>query len=444
MSIATTTLRDYAQGNKSQYQGDLGYIRAYGYNPYTNLCNNLTYFSSGALQLTVVGTGTRSVVSTAPSAQAKSNGNFFYPSNTTPFNPLRGNNSPTFSLRVVAAAANDGIKLTFATPVDISGDEFASMVVATGTASAAFSIKIRSSTSNESVFTSTGSSVANTFTRSTWRPVNVPTNTLVTLTGSPVFTAVTAVEITLAAAGYIDLYSFLTAQDQFLIPGEQVRFSFGCIAALEAQRNLDTAEVTCGNAVADLVALKNAPKISITTDEQNFFLTALCTDTLPKNRLTAVATKAGSFVVSGTGTVALGSGVKEIAKVKANGINLGPTIDGLPTDKTYKFDSTTGTLTFATDTNNNFIGYSNLLAPNDPKYMEIEYFDFQFKPVYDLKQNSLGFRFWFDTKSGVKGTQYVALLTLESIGAKDGNDQPKYNLQALQYNGIIQTEISYQ
>lgn len=516
MPLSNTIFKDYVQGNRSQYQGDQGFLYFYGYNYLSTLCNNYIQFGNSGYTLTTVGTATDVSVNTAPT-QCTDFNNLYYPG--AGLNPMRGLYSSQSSRRIATTAASSGKKITFVTPIDLTQDDFASAVVAgvsggdavagtnmtaggsgytsapavtyvgggTGATAIAYisggqvvgvvvtgggstyasaptvsftggggtgatanavigmslAVKIRSSVSNEVNYTVL--LLPNkTFQKLIWKPSSTPAQTGVSTLGTVNYNQITEIEITSATSGVsFDWYSFCTAQAQIHIPGEIFMHSFGCINKVDFSRNLATAEITCGNAVAGLIATSNKPKYEVITDEQNPFFDAICIGTLPKIRPIRIPTDLPAFTIPSNGQLVVGTNITSISKVKANGRNLNVSLNGTPDNSTVNYNPTTGVLTFATnsqDTNSNFIGYSNALGANHPQYMDIEYDSVTNIAVWDLKQSSLGFNVFCNFKFGGKITQFAAIITKESLDAKDGNDQPKYLIQPLQLNGTIMTD----
>ena len=332
-----------------------------------------------------------------------------------------------------------------------SGYTTAPTVVFTGsgtgaTATAALGVslivKLRSSAGNEVVYTT---ALPNTqaFQKLIWRPGIGPADPKVTKTGAPVLSTIIELEYTTNSGVTFDIYSFCTAQAQIHIPGEPFMHSFGCINDVAFSRNLTTAEITCGNAVAGLLATANKPKYEVTADEQNAFFDALCVGSLPKYRSISIPTKLSAFTIPANGQLVLSSNISSISKIKANRRNLNVSLNANPDNGTVNFNPTTGVLTFGTnqaDSTNNFAGYSNAVETTNPLYMTIEYDSVQNVPVWELKQSSLGFNVFCNFKFGSKIVQFVAVVTKESLAGKDGNDQPKYLIQPLQFNDNIMTE----
>ena len=349
-------------------------------------------------------------------------------------------NGVVTSITVTAA----GSGYTTAPTVVFSGS--GTGATATVVLGASLAIKIRSSVGNETAFTAvipTGTLYSGIYNKLIWRSRDVPDSPSVVITGAPNFKSITEVEFTTGTGVTLDLYSFCTAQAQVHIPGEPFMHSFGCISALTFSRNLATAEITCGNAVAGLLATGNKPKYEVTTDEQSPFFDALCVGSLPKYKPISIPTRLSSFTIPANGQLALGSDITSISKIKANRRNLNVSLNGVPANGTVNWNPTTSVLSFGTDNTdaeNNFGGYSNTLNPAHPKFMNIEYDSVRSVAVWDLKQSSLGFNVFCNFKFGSKVMQFVAVVTKESLDAKDGNDQPKYSIQPLQFNDNILTE----
>lgn len=200
--------------------------------------------NSSAYPATAVATGTFAVQSTNFPLAGDLYNTIYNPSNTSLQTPLVGvRNDYT---RVTAASANDGIKYSVSWNMTLSN--FAVIVVKSTGTSVAGKVKFRSSASNESVCSFTTSATANTWEKKIFE-VKRDTSPGVALTGTPVFSSITELEITLDATGSADVAMIYGVNNYSQIIGEKVVIPHRCTTEAEFENTLEAADLLCGQQV---------------------------------------------------------------------------------------------------------------------------------------------------------------------------------------------------
>lgn len=322
-----------------------------GYQTKESALSNITYFDNNSLApITAVATGTFSVITTNKLKAA----DLF----NTVYNPEDGNTDvPLVTqsrnyVRITSAAANDGAKITLATPWDISNDNWITVVLSSPGTSIAGKLKVRTSTGNEFVYAFTTSATANTRTAYKFQPITGFTG--VTITGTPVRTNITELEITLdAITTSVDVFVAYSCNDLLQTIGEKISIAMDCLTDFGMEENLETADRICNQLVEAKVATGRSITGTFKTQKKNLLQYALANGGLPQNSLVRVSAVANSETIGkraiSAGAVTLGTGLKILRIIMPDGTVLNEY--GLTTDldtTMYNYNSSTGVLTVNT------------------------------------------------------------------------------------------------
>jgi hypothetical protein len=369
-SLAISTI-DYKRGNKALVKKGYFVYTIYQYKDFSNLlpdeCKTI-YLNGRADQIwapTAVSGGTFTAM-THGVRRADQNYTFRPSHRTTAADrAYLPENAPTDAIQITAAGANQGIRIT--APFNLSKSFKLCIVVSGTTASVAGKIKIQSTPgTNESVCSFTTSATVGQATRHVF---DFQTNgsTGVTWTGTPVFSTVTNIEITLDAAGTIGLYGIFFTANDFQVPGQILTSRFNCIDEYGREEGYEDAKQMCANSIVGSVGTGRAPTINVTSTTTNQYIEAISKGFVPTVMIEQRLTKLqGTYTVPSTGpfTVTLPSlpNVDHIMLQNAGMVNI--TTTGVANDNFALYNPTTGVLTFPAS----LAGYS---STSTTKNMEI-------------------------------------------------------------------------
>lgn len=280
MSLTLNLGNHYQTAGTQKYQGNGG-IWARGYQTNQALLTNYAYFdNSSVYPITAVGTGTFTISNTTPPTIA-SQATVYDPANNINQVPRVGENRSYVT--ITAVASNDGANIPISWSLAADGTTgVASAVLRSGAGTAVSGkIKLRSSVGNESVYAFTTAANTNwqTF---TWNPQIAGNG--VTLTGTPVYTVLSVVEITLnTLSTNLDASLVSTANNQMMIIGTPFAVSFRNIDEASFKRGLDTAVREAYQQQYAKTATGKKPTFEVTCTLHNDFIKSLFAATMSKN-----------------------------------------------------------------------------------------------------------------------------------------------------------------
>lgn len=257
MSLVIATSPITTAGTK-QF-GDLPIIFS-GYQVKDTLINNKLYAdNSSAFPSTVVGTA----VLTTRTSNSPLAGNLFEtlysPSNSNALIPLVGQKRDY--LNINASVSNSGAR--WAVSWNMSFDNWATLVIRSTGTSIAGKLRFRSSVGNETTCSFTTSSVANTWTNINRFDFKTNAATGVVFTGAPVFSDITAVEITLDAISQVDVAMIYGVNNYSQIIGERIAYKHACVSEANFENTLEMSELLCNQLVEQKTGSGRAVSITV-------------------------------------------------------------------------------------------------------------------------------------------------------------------------------------
>jgi hypothetical protein len=287
--------------------------------------------NSASYPITKVGTGDF-VIDNASGPMVGDKFNTIYsPENTDNDVPLVGTNKSYAT--ITATAANGGIKVPV--KLDLSKMNWLVFVDRSDTASVAGKIKVRSSVGNESVISFTtsatakkwiggGTAIAHTF------QFREESTSNVAFVGTPNFTDITEIEITLDAAGQIDAAMIYFVEDAGQFIGGINQVEFECLSEVAMERNLETSQLMCNQLSEMVIGTSKEMSYTFTVKKQNLQTLGLASGAVTKTMNTNVYDVFTSPEVSPrvitSGTITLANGNVTIDKVSVpvarNNVNL--------------------------------------------------------------------------------------------------------------------------
>jgi len=341
MSLGTKYNQNYTTAGTKQFK-TLSFVH-YQYKGGLNLIPSQVYFDNNTLApVTAVGTGTVTQVSTGRPLSGE-----------TVYSPV--SNAPLVGedrqySKVVAVAADDGMQV--AVKWDMSNDNYLTIVVKSSTASTSGKVRVTDSTGtaySECTFT-TGTAV------NTWETFvfafkdNTKAN--VTHTGSPDFSAIEKIQITVDTLGE-DLSTAMIygMNNQNLRIGQTVVIDFlTCPSGATLSDNLETTDLMCRQLTKRKIASGRAPTLELTHKATNLAQMGVSIGTQPKNtsayRIQEIYSATQSSTAITGGIVNLSTGLI-LGKVAIGGQVKSPITDTILLDTNhYHYNSTTGVMTF--------------------------------------------------------------------------------------------------
>lgn len=343
MSLAIATTPITSAGTK-QFSDLVSIFTGYQVKD-TTLENKLYTEGSSAYPATVVGTATATIITSRKPLSGDLYETVFNPADTSANIPLVGQSKNYTNIN--ATAINGGAKWTVAW--NMTSDNWFSIVVKSTGTSVAGKLKIRSSASNESVCTFTTSATANTWERKTF---NFKTNgaTGVTFTGTPVFTAITEIEVTLDAVSQADVALVYGANNLSQLIGAKISIAHPCVSEFAMENTLETVDFICGQQAIGSTGTSRAFTIKIASLKKDIesqslgmgdvlkvksnYVQELVNDTNIGNR----AFSAGALTIA-TGQI--------IARIYVDGVGMLKEADSATTvpEGAYHYNSGTGVIT---------------------------------------------------------------------------------------------------
>lgn len=254
--------------------------------------------------------------------------------------------------RITTTAVNSGIRYSVAW--DMSNDNWLVVVHKSSSASIAGKVKVRSSSGNESVSSFTTSATANT-----WQPsvFNFKTNgaTGVNITGSPVYTAINEIEITLDAASVADIGAIYAVNSYGQIIGRILGYSHNCVSEVELENVLETAELMCGQQVEKITSTGRKFSLKVSGKKFDMEVESSAMGSPLETRTVYVEETINSDIIgkriitSGTITILAN---QNISSVYIDGVQFSRVTSAtLVPIRGYHYNSTTGVMTFNTENN---------------------------------------------------------------------------------------------
>lgn len=201
----------------------------------------LYWDDSSAYPLTDIATGTHATVSSRRPLAGDLYETLFDPANTSSDVPLVGQKRDY--ARITAGAIDDGAKISVGN-WDLSNRNWFVLVVKSTGTSIAGKLKIRSSAGNESVCSFTTNSTADTWEAKVF-DFRTDGATNVAFTGTPVFTGITEIEVTVDTADSVDVamtYATVTRQE---IIGSELTIVHPCISEAGIEDSVDVGDLLC-------------------------------------------------------------------------------------------------------------------------------------------------------------------------------------------------------
>lgn len=309
---------------------------------------------SAAYPATVVGTATTSIITSNFPVSGET---IYHPSHTastvdgfTVNSPLVGRRSNY--TRINATAINGGSKWTVSW--DMSNDNWLVVVHKSSTTSVAGKVKVRSSVSNESVGAFTTSATANTWTASIF---NFKTSgaTGVTITGTPVYTGITEVEITLDAISVCDIAAVYAVNNLDQVIGRIIGYSHTCVSEVAFENTLETANLLCGQQVERVTGSGRTMSMTISSKKFDMLTEASAMGTSLEQKTIYYEDVINSDVI-GKKTITAGTvtllGSQNLSSVYVDGVQFSrvTSATAIPLNA-YHYNSSTGVFTFNTQYN---------------------------------------------------------------------------------------------
>lgn len=254
--------------------------------------------------------------------------------------------------RINATAINGGVKYTVAW--DLSPDNWLVVVHKSSTASVSGKVKVRSSVGNESVCAFTTSATTNTWQPSVFQ-FKTSGATGVTLTGSPVYTTINEVEITLDAISVADIASVYCVNAEGQIIGKISGYSHNCVSEFQFENTLETANLLCGQQVERVTGTGRTFSITVSGKKFDMQAEASSMGTSLESRTLYIEETINSDVVGkktiSAGTVTLLAS-QNISSVYIDGVQLSRVTSAtLVPVGGYHYNSSTGVVTVNTQYN---------------------------------------------------------------------------------------------
>lgn len=250
--------------------------------------------------------------------------------------------------RIVATAADDGYKYAF--PSNLSDENWAVIVIKSGGTSVAGKLKIRSGAGQESVCSFTTSSTANTWERKIFS-FKVDGSTNVAFTGSPDFSAITELEITLdAITTQVDVAMVYFANNYLQLIGNELKIRQTCVSEYSIERTLDTAFLTCKQQEERGTGTGKSVMFNVGTKKQDIAVEGLALGDIVKGRNVYTTETINSTNVSNT-AIAAGA-LTKTANLKIDTVYIGNQLmmsyheaTNVPLNA-YHYNAGTGVFTF--------------------------------------------------------------------------------------------------
>ena len=366
-------------------------------------------------------TGTISALSTGAPTPARKYNNVFAYGYTTGVRPLA--RRTTGYKRITATGVGSGRNFTGFKVSATLGDSVG-IVMKVG-ATATVTVIVRTSSGNEESFTITGVTTS-------WDLYTVELGTG-TITGTPVYSNITEIQITSSIATTVDVYTIAFANNASAFIGQQITIGFDCIDSQEMETIRELADVMCYNYVERKTPTKTGMTLKLTTNNTNYLLNAAGIGEVIKRGLTNVIKTLNSEtegakddVTAGVITLATGLVATRFRHVRIGDITL-QRVDrvGDIGQYGYHYNSTTGALTVSTDYNGQFplVTYMDSVIG--------EYYELR-----NLKSGVVGnLSFGVDTADGVQIVNEIFKVQLGKItkSSGDANAKQETELEALPY-----------
>lgn len=348
MSLVITTTPITSAGTKQFVDYPTHFI---GYQTTDTLISNKLYTdNSSAYPATVVGTGSVSVVSTGLPLAGEKFDTVYNPANTSSSIPLVGKNRDI--TRVACGGTADG-GAKWSVNWDMTMDNWFAIVVKSSSTSIAGKLKVRSSGANESVLSFTTSATANT-----WEVKKFDFKTDgasgVAFTGTPVFSTITEIEITLdVISTSVDVALVYGANNLSQIIGEVITIKHTCVSEASFEHTLDQAELLCGQQVVSKTGSSKAVSLKIGSKKKDIETQAVALgDVIQMKKDYFLELYNDSNVGNksfSAGAMTLIASLK-IASVEIDGVGVLKPVDSATSvpEGAYHYDSSTGVLTVNT------------------------------------------------------------------------------------------------
>jgi hypothetical protein len=318
MSLATIATTSITSAGTKQFNEYPIYFAGYQVKDDT-LTNKLYTEGSSAYSATAVATGTTTIQTSRKPLAGDLYNTVFNPADTSVNVPLVAKGKDY--TRITGTSINDGAKWTVSW--DLSADNIFTIVLKSAGTSVAGKLKIRSSASNESVCAFTTSSTANTWERKSF---DFKTNgaTGVTFTGTPVFTAITEIEVTLdAITTSVDVAMIYGAGNTLQLIGNRLDYAHPCISEMAFENALEKADLLCGQQVVESTGTSRAISVKIGAKKKDIEAEAIAMGNVIKYKsgyfLELINdTNVGNKAVT-AGAITLASGLN-IARVYIEGV----------------------------------------------------------------------------------------------------------------------------
>lgn len=343
----------------------------------TILENKLYLDNSSAYPATVVGTATLTTVTSRKPLAGDLYNTVYTPADIAVNVPLVGQSRNYTNIN--ATAINGGAK--WSVNWNMSNDNWFSIVVKSTSTSVAGKLKIRSSASNESVCTFTTSATANTWERKTF---DFKTNgaTGVTWTGTPVFTGITEIEVTLDAISTADVAFVYGANNLSQLVGAKLSYAHPCVSEFAMENTLEMADYLCGQQVIGSTGTGRTINIKIAALKKDIEANAIGLGDVVKVKSNYVQelvndTNVGNKAFS-AGTLTITAN-QIISRIYVEGVGQLKEADSATTvaERAYHYNSSTGVITVNTLYNGKvptiYIWNNKALLTTQVKNLELGY-----------------------------------------------------------------------
>jgi len=431
MSLAITTTPTVTAGTKQFGNLPIHFI---AYQTSDKIQTNLLYTAnSTAFPTTTTGTGSITTMSSSYPLSADKFETIYNPANTSSQIPLVGTQRDY--VRFSAGGTASGTYAKTLVNWDMTLDNWFTIVVKSSGTSVAGKVKLRSSGTNERIYTFTTNATANTWEKKVFDMRNDGT---AGVGGEPVWASITEVEVTLDTnSTVVDFALVYGANNISQIIGEEIPLRISCVSEASFEDAVDQADLLCNQQTAQKIATGRSATFKVASKKQNleaeglglgdiikmkknYFLEVLNDTNVGNKSISAGAItlpaslKIASVFIEGQGTLK--------AKNNTSNLDVGA----------YNYNSTTGVITFNTG--------------HDGKVPVITILNLTSKPTVEGKNLETGLVGWLQVPRNTESGKYrylisnKAQLMLEPESFNDDGDQLNMMFSILPYNGIYFTK----
>lgn len=346
MSYIPTTVSQTSGGTK-QF-GEYPIIFKF-YQTKDSIVNNKLYTDgSSAYPATAVGTGSVSTVESRLPLAGDLYETVYNPANSSNQVPVVGKQR-NYTRVNCGGTANGGAKWNV--NWDLSAENWFAIAVKATATSIAGKVKVRSSASNEYSLAFTTSATANTW-ETKYFDFKTSGSTGVTITGSPVPTTITEIEVTLdVLSTSCDVALVYGTSIPQQIIGQAITFMMPCVSEFAFENTLETADLLCNQQVKQSLSTGRTISVKVGTKSKDVIAQAYALGDVPKRKAGRFlelynSTNVGNRAIS-AGAVTVGSGL-DFASIYIDGVGTLHPVNSATNVPEGGYHYTGSTLTFNT------------------------------------------------------------------------------------------------